>query len=121
MNMQLFIAQPTTTISGGQLHIAASLCTQPDHSFYATDRWIGTVDSYNNCFTQFFAWLFGSSMTVEFGDKKRIVNTESYTKLVCQLTQQEKIEDIRDYCLFQSIKIKKLPDRDCKMRDVVLT
>ena len=72
-----------TTVSKGQVHIAADA------------KYIGSVDSYNNWFTQFFSWLFGRSMTVNFDGKVRSLNKESYTNLIRSFTQNNGINYIR--------------------------
>lgn len=97
-----------TTISSGQVHIAADT------------KYLGSVDSYNNCLTQFFAWLFGRSMTVNFDGKLLSVNKKSYTKLVCSLTRNAEMNDIRHRSLFRPIaEAATLPQHNLKMRDVI--
>jgi len=97
-----------TTVSKGQVHIAADT------------KYVGSVDSYNNCFTQFFAWLFGRSMTVNFDGKVRSVNKESYTNLIRSLTQNDQINDIRQRSIFRPIaEAATLPQSNLKMRDVI--
>jgi hypothetical protein len=54
-----------TTVSGGRVHVAADA------------KYLGSVNSYNNFFTQFFAWLFGYSMRVDFDGKERSVSDYS--------------------------------------------
>lgn len=99
-----------TTVSRSQVHIAADT------------KYIGSVDSYNNCFTQFFAWLFGLSMAVNFDGKVRSVNKESYTNLIRSLTQNNEINDIRQRSLFRPIaEAAALPAGNLKMRDVITT
>ena len=97
-----------TTVSKGQTHIAADT------------RYIGSVNSYNNCFTQFFTSLFGRSVSVNFDGKIRSVNKESYTNLIRNLTTQDKIDDIRQHGIFRSVAEKStLPTNNVKMRDVI--
>lgn len=95
-----------TTVSEGQLHIAADT------------QYIGSVNSYNNCFSQFFAWIFGYSMPVNFDGQIYSVNKESYSNLLHSLN--DKISDIRDHTIFRSVaEIAKLPTSNLKMRDVI--
>lgn len=97
-----------TTVSKGQVHIAADT------------KYMGSVDSYNNCFTQFFAWLFGRSMRVNFDGKVRSINKESYTNLIRSLIQDDKINDIRQRSIFRLIaEAATLPQGSLKMRDVI--
>lgn len=97
-----------TTVSKGQVHIAADT------------KYIGSVDSYNNCFTEFFAWLFGLSMTVNFDGKVRSLNKESYTNLVRSLIQNNEINDICQRSMFRPIaEAAKFPQGNLKMRDVI--
>lgn len=79
-----------TTLSNRRLHIAA------DHGLY-----LGSVDSYNNCITQFFAWLFGLSIAVDFGGQQRIVNAASYDQLLRTLCPR--VEAITQRHLFRNV------------------
>lgn len=97
-----------TTISNGQVHIAADT------------KYIGSVDSYNNSFTQFFAWLFKLSIAVDFDGKVRSLNKESYTNLLRILHQEERIRKISQAMLFRPIaEAGQLPVNGLKMRDVI--
>ena len=97
-----------TTVSKGQVHIAADT------------KYVGSVDSYNNCFTQFFAWLFGRSVAVNFDGRVRSVNKESYTNLIRLLTQHDEINDIGQRSIFRPIaETATLPAGNLKMRDVI--
>lgn len=97
-----------TTVSRGQVHIAADT------------KYVGSVDSYNNCFTQFFAWLFCRSMRVNFDGKEYSVNKQSYTNLVCALTKNDAINNIRERSIFRPIaETGTLPTGNLKMRDVI--
>jgi hypothetical protein len=96
------------TVSKGQVHIAADT------------KYIGSVDSYNNCFTQFFAWLFDRSMAVNFDGKVRSVNKASYTNLIRSLVQNDEINDIRQRSIFRPIAEAATPSTgNLKMRDVI--
>ena len=97
-----------TTVSGGRLHIAADA------------KHVGTIDSYNNCFSQFFAWLFCRSMTVIFDGKARSVNKQSYTHLIQSLNKNDQIKDIYNRSVFRSIlETATLPTGNVRMRDVI--
>lgn len=97
-----------TKISNGQVHIAADT------------KYIGSVDSYNNWFTQFFAWLFGRSITVNFDGKLRTLNKASYTNLIQSLNQNNTINDISQRSIFRPIaEAATLPQTSLKMRDVI--
>lgn len=97
-----------TTASKGQVHIAADT------------KYIGSVDSYNNCFSQFFAWLFRCSVKVNFDGKVRSINKEGYTNLIWALTQNNEMNDIRQYRIFRPIaEAATLPTGNLKMRDVI--
>jgi hypothetical protein len=97
-----------TTISKGQVHVAADT------------KYIGSVDSYNNWFTQFFGWLFGLSIRVNFDGIVHSINKESYTNLIRDLTQNSEIHDIHQRSLFRPIaEAATLPTNNLKMRDVI--
>lgn len=97
-----------TTISQGKTHIAAD------------GQVIGSVDSYNYCWTQFFAWLLGWSISVDFDGKERSVSKSEYTKLICNLTQQKEIADIYQYRVFRPVaEGATLSERVVRMRDVI--
>lgn len=97
-----------TTVSDGQTHIALDT------------KYIGSVDSYNNCFTQFLAWLPGNSVAVNFDGKIRSLNKESYKNLLYHLTQRNKISNIEKFTLFRKVaENTKLPESHLKMRDVI--
>lgn len=99
------VNQIYTTVSKGQIHIAADL------------QYIGSVDSCNNFLTQFFNWMTGRSMTVNFDGKTYSVNKESYTRLVQSLM---KTADIAPYSLFRTVAENcELPKNNLKMRDVI--
>jgi hypothetical protein len=59
-----------TTHDSGKLHIAID------------NNYLGSVNTYNNFFTRFFAGLFNTSMEIIINNKKRIVNISSYRKLL---------------------------------------
>lgn len=97
-----------TTVSEGRVHIAID------------DRYVNSVDSYNNCFTQFFAWLFNCSITVYFDGKARSINKKSYTDLIQTLVPRNEIRNIDAYRVFRSVaETATLPTTDRKMRDVI--
>lgn len=97
-----------TTVSKGQVHIAADT------------KYIGSVDSYNNCFTRLFAKIFGRSMKVHFDGKTRSINKKSYANLIRSLTQNDEINNIRQRSIFRPIaESAALPQNNLKMRDVV--
>jgi hypothetical protein len=96
-----------TTISDGQTHIAADT------------KYIGTVSSYNNSISKFFASLFGLSVNVNFDGKIRSLNKESYKYLLHNLTQN-KTTTIGQHTLFRSVAENvALPVNNLKMRDVI--
>ncbi len=80
-----------TTVSNRSLHIAA------DHLY------IGKINSYNNCLTRFFAWLFGWSMSVDFDGRERAVDKKSYKNLVEQLRSGVEGINIEEYKIFKPI------------------
>ena len=95
-----------TTVSRGQVHIAADA------------KYIGSVDSYNNCFTQFFAWLFNRSIAVNFDGRVRSVNKESYASLIHTLS--DRVNDVSQCRIFRSVaETATLPANHLKMRDVI--
>jgi hypothetical protein len=97
-----------TTISGGQVHIATDT------------KYIGSVNSYNNCFTQIFAWLFRLSMTVNFDGKIRSVNKKSYANLIRSLTLNDRINNIRQYNMFRPVvESAMLSPSNLRMRNVI--
>lgn len=97
-----------TPVSDGQVHIALGT------------RYIGSVDSYNYCFTQLLAWLFRQSIAVNFDGKLISLNKESYTKLVKALTRLERIDDIYEYRVFKGVIAgREIPENPLKMRQVI--
>ncbi len=95
-----------TTVSNGQVHIAAD------------KQYIGSVDSYNNWLTQFFAWLMGKSISVNFDGKLRCLNKESYSILLTSLTN--KVEDVGHHRMFRRMIVETaLPQNNLRMRDVI--
>jgi hypothetical protein len=97
-----------TTVSDGQLHIAADT------------KYIGSVDSYNNCFTQFFAWLFQVSIPVNFDGEVRSLNKNSYALLMKSLSCDDKIVDIAKCTMFRRVaEAAELPKSNLRMRDVI--
>lgn len=97
-----------TTISDGQTHIAADT------------NYIGSVNSYNNRFTQLFAWIFRLSISVNFDGKFRSVNKTSYQNLLRHLTHLNKIEDLSQFTTFKNVAKKvKLANHELKMRHAI--
>lgn len=97
-----------TTVSGGRVYIAADT------------QYIGSVASYNNSFTQFFAWLFGKSIAVNFDGKVRSVNREGYAELLCSFALADKVSDIGQRTIFREVvQSATLPTSNLKMRDVI--
>jgi hypothetical protein len=97
-----------TTVSKGQIHIAADT------------QYVGSVDSYNNFLTQFFNWATGRSMTVQFDGKTYSVNKESYTRLIQGLMKTADITDVAKYSLFRPVaESVQLSNNNLKMRDVI--
>jgi hypothetical protein len=97
-----------TTVSDGKVHIAADA------------NYIGSVNSYNNFITQFFARLFCYSMRVNFDGKTHSVDKKSYTTLVQTLTSNEKIDKIEKFTIFRSVAQKAiLPGCTLRMRDFI--
>lgn len=98
-----------TTVSGGKTHIAAD------------DRYIGSVESYNNGITRFFAWLFDSSTTVNFDGKTRSVNKKSYQQLLHSLASTNtQLMNLSERSVFRRVaEAGTLPDWNMKMRDAI--
>jgi hypothetical protein len=98
-----------TTVSYGRTHIAAD------------NKYIGSVDSYNNCFTQLFAWIFRQSMTVNFDGKVRSVNKESYRNLLLSLKKENEVVRAVSNCHFfrKVAENAKLPQGNMKMRNMI--
>jgi len=96
-----------TTVDHGITHVAAD------------NKYIGSVNTYNNFFTRFFAWVSKSSMQVNFDGKTRIVNKVSYLNLVNTLTGTDvKIQNIKDHILFRkTVKNGNLLTSKSTMRD----
>jgi len=59
-----------STVDHGRTHIAFN------------ERYQGSIDSYNNFFTKFFANLFGLSVDVTIGSKTRRLNKKSYIEFL---------------------------------------
>lgn len=49
---------------------------------------IDSIDSYNNCFTKLFAWVFGWSVSVEIDGKIRSLNKADYANWINSHTDQ---------------------------------
>ncbi len=80
-----------TTLSNGRTHIAADT------------QYLGSVDSYNNLFTQCVSRLFGFSMTVDFDGKNLCVNKNSYTKLLIRAGRNVKRQRLESDRLFEAV------------------
>lgn len=97
-----------TTISQGRTHIAADT------------KYIGSLNTYNNCFSRFFACLFCRSRIVEFDGKIRSVNKKSYQNLLRSLLSQEQIEGLGQERMFRKVaEQSKLPTGNVRMRDAI--
>lgn len=72
----LYLKKPSlyATVDGGRLHMAVD------------DQYAGSVDSYNNFITKFFANLFGWSTQVTVNGKTRHVNKADYAKWLANNT-----------------------------------
>lgn len=103
------ISNVFTTVSNGATHVAIG------------KSYLGKVDSYNNCFTQFFAWLFGRSIQVNFEGKVRSVNKESYVNLLQELgVTAAKVDQVQKFTLFKQVaKGVDLTKRTLTMREAV--
>lgn len=97
-----------TIVSNDKLHIAQGA------------KHVGSVNTYTCCLTQFFTWLFGISMIVDFDGKSRYVNTVDYTNLVKDLTRLETINDIAQHTIFRSVlRGVRLAEDAPKMRQII--
>ena len=54
-------------------------------------RYLSTIDSYNHCFTRFFALIRGRAIQVHFGNKVYTVDKKSYKQALYKLTGSENI------------------------------
>lgn len=71
-----------------------------------TGKFIGTIDSYNNWFTDIFSQLFGMSMKVKIGNKTRCLNKTEYAAWINTHTERrgltkKNVKEFKDFCLFQ--------------------
>ena len=98
-----------TTVSQGRVYVTAN------------NKYVGDLKHYNDFFTKFFAWLFGSSVSVDFDGKVRSINKASYVKLLSDLkVDNQTINKIGSHSKFKSIiQAAHLPATDQKMRDVI--
>jgi hypothetical protein len=98
-----------TTVSQGKVYVTAN------------NKYVGELNHYNNFFTKFFAWLFGSSVSVDFDGKVRSINKASYVKLLSDLkVDNQTINKIGSHSKFKSIiQAAHLPATDQKMRNVI--
>ncbi len=96
-----------TTVSWQRLYIAKDF------------HYVGNVNSYNNCITQFFAWLFGLSMTVDFGGEEYSVDKRSYIRLINSIGTSATIENVVQYKIFQPNLVGPSQESLSKMRDLI--
>lgn len=90
-----------TTVDSGRLHLAAD------------DRYVGSVNSYNNWFTKFFARLFGWSEDVTFNGKVRCVEKSDYVKFLANSTsyKEASLDRIKEYVDYNALKVVPTQDR----------
>lgn len=98
-----------TTVSEKRTHVAADM------------HYLGSVNSYNNCFTRIFAAIFRCSIKVNFEGKTRVVNKKSYNKLISSLLGQEvKEKEIKNHIIFKNVAEKvDLSNKNRTMREAI--
>lgn len=97
-----------TTVDGGRLHVAAE------------DRYVGSINSYNNWFTKFFANLFGWSQDVSFNGKVRCVEKSDYIKFLANSTSYKEatLDRIKDYVDYNALKVVPTADRGTMRQNI---
>lgn len=58
------------------------------------EKYLGSVNSYNNFFTKFISHLFRLAVDVEVGGKKRRLNKKSYVKFLAHLRVEKSKENL---------------------------
>ncbi len=98
--------QVYTTVDGGRIH------------FGVDENYAGSIDSYNNFVTKFFANLFGWSANVEINGKTRSVNKSDYVKWLNSNTAYNNVtsSNVKAYLDFHTLEIKALGGQG-RMRD----
>lgn len=82
-----------TTVDGGRLHVGANTC-------YA-----GSINSYNNCVSQFFAKMLGKSVEIMVNNKTRSVEKKDYVKWINEYTA---LKDVTAKTVIDYLDLKKL-------------
>jgi len=97
-----------TTVDGGRLHVAAD------------DKYVGSINSYNNWFTKFFARLFGWSEDVTFNGKVRCVEKKDYMNFLSTSTsyKEASLDRIKDYVDFNALKVVPTQDRGTMRQNI---
>lgn len=83
-----------STVDSGRLHLSYE------------GLYIDSINSYNNWFTQFFAWIGRRSMRVSFNGKVRSLNKVDYAKWISSHTDQinitkDTVGKFADFCKLQ--------------------
>lgn len=94
-----------TTVDGGRTHVAFDQCYQ------------GSINSYNNWFTKFFAKLFGKTIDVAIGGKTRRLNKNSYLKFLNSHGNAIGKKDLKQFCDFSTASVKNVIQNHGYMRD----
>ena len=95
-----------TTVEGGRLHVGVD------------EHYTGSVSSYNNFFTKFFAKVFGWSKEITVNSKVRHVNKTDYAKWLNNNTAQAEVSasELTGYLDVNSLELRP-SDTQGHMRD----
>jgi hypothetical protein len=97
-----------TTVDNRKLHVAVG------------DRYVGSISSYNNCVSQFFANLFGWSEQVAINGKIRYVEKEDYIRFLNENSAyaDASMDNIKNYVDFNALKIEPMEDKGTMRQNI---
>ncbi|MBS0656376.1 MAG: hypothetical protein JSR46_11415 [Verrucomicrobia bacterium] len=97
-----------TTVDNGKLHVAVG------------NRYVGAIDSYNNCVSRFVANLFGWSEQVAINGKVRHVEREEYIRFLNENTVYNDVcaDNIKNYVDFNALKIEPMEDKGTMRQNI---
>lgn len=97
-----------TTVDGGRLHVAVD------------NRYVGSVNSYNNWVTQTVAALWGWSEKVTINNKTRHVDKDDYIAFLNANTDYTgaKVDNIKDYVDFNAMRIEPMQEKGTMRQNI---
>ncbi|MCE5294230.1 MAG: hypothetical protein LLF94_06410 [Chlamydiales bacterium] len=94
-------SQVFVTVDGGKVHVGVD------------ENYVGSINSYNNFLTQFFANLFGLSAAVTFNGKTVHVNKAEYANWLASNTAEATatVDNIASYLDFNKLNVQAVKGR----------